>query len=71
MNTKVNLINAIMSHLSDAQVYAKINEPKKAVKEINIAKAILLYIADEKTGIGRMDVDTEEIDNMLKRVLNV
>ena len=70
MKTKVNLLNAIMSHLSDAQVYAKINEPKEAVKEINIAKAILLYIADEKTNIGRMDVDTEEIDNMLKRVLN-
>ena len=70
MNTKVNLLNAIMSHLSDAQVYAKINEPNEAVKEINIAKAILLYIADEKTDLGRMDVDTEEIDNMLKRVLN-
>lgn len=63
-----NLLIAILSHLSDAQGYAKINEPKEAVKEINIAKAILLYIADEKTNLGRIDVDTEEINEMLRKI---
>lgn len=64
----VNLLNAILSHLSDAQVYAKIKEPKEAVREINIAKAILLYIVDEKTNIGKMDVETEEINKMLEKL---
>lgn len=62
-----NLLNAILSHLSDADAWLNYS-PEQARKEINIAKAILLYIADEKTNLGRIDVDTEEIDEMLKRI---
>lgn len=63
----VNLLNAILSHLSDAQDWLNYS-PEAARKEINIAKAILLYIADEKTDIGRIDVDIEEIDKVLEKL---
>lgn len=65
---KVNLLNTILSHLSDAQFFAKHNWDKKAIEEINIAKAILLYIADDKTDIGKIDIETKEIDDMLKKL---
>lgn len=65
---KANLLNTILCRLSDAQFYVNIDASDAAIRQINIAKAILLYIADEKTDIGRIDVDTEEIDEMLKRV---
>lgn len=64
---KVNLLNAILSHLSDAQEWLNYS-PEQARKEINIAKAIILYIADDKTNLGRIDVDTEEINEMLRKV---
>ena len=66
-----NLLNAILSHLSDAQEFNTFNNTaasKEVHNQINIAKAILLYIADDKTDIGKIDVDTEEIDEMLKRI---
>ena len=63
----VNLLNAILSHLSDADSWLNYS-PEQPRKEINIAKAIILYIADEKTDLGRIDVETEEIDNLLKKL---
>lgn len=67
---KVNLLNAILSHLSDAQMYNCIggSATKEVHNQINIAKAIILYIADDKTNLGRIDVDTEEINEMLRKV---
>ena len=62
-----NLLNAILSHLSDADAWLNYS-PEQARKELNTAKAILLYIADEKTNLGIIDVDTEEINEMLKRI---
>lgn len=64
---KVNLLNTILSHLSDADAWLNYS-PEQARKELNIAKAILLYIVDEKTDIGRMDIETKEIDDMLKKL---
>lgn len=67
---KVNLLNTILSHLSDAQMYNCIggSATKEVHNQINIAKAILLYIVDEKTDIGRMDIDTDEINEILRKV---
>lgn len=67
----VNLLNAVLSHLSDAQLFYTVGAAKEGNEQINVAKAILLYIADEKTNIGRIDVETEEIDDVIRRVLNL
>ena len=64
---KVNLLNTILSHLSDADAWLNYS-PEQARKELNIAKAILLYIVDEKTDIGKIDIETKEIDDMLKKL---
>lgn len=63
----VNLLNAVLSHLTDAQDWLNYS-PEAARKEINIAKAILLYIADEKTDIGKIRVETEEINKVLEKL---
>ena len=52
----VNLLNAILSHLSDADSWLNYS-PEQARKEINIAKAIILYIADEKTDLLKKCLD--------------
>lgn len=64
---KVNLLNTILSHLSDADAWLNYS-PEQARKELNIAKAILLYIVDEKTDIGKINIETKEIDDMLKKL---
>lgn len=56
---------AIMSHLSDAQALIKANSSEESIKQINIAKAILLEFS---TNI-ETPVDTDAIDKAIAKYL--
>ena len=57
---------AIMSHLSDAQELINVNLSEDSIKQINIAKAILLeFSTDIET-----PVDTEAIDKAIAKYLS-
>lgn len=62
---QVNILNAILSHLSDAQDWMNYS-PEKAREEINMVKAIILYMADDKLNYN---VNTEDLDNLYNNIV--
>lgn len=57
---------AIMSHLSDAQELINVNSSEDSIKQINIAKAILLeFSTDIETPVG-----TDAIDKAIAKYLS-
>lgn len=60
---KINVYIAIASHLSDAQELIALDQPIRANKEINYAKAILFKHPDTNK-----EVDSEELDIICKKV---